>query len=163
MSPGVYALAVPVYDALMILSFVIGMLGIALDRRGSRRVGICIIACQLVLMVASTIAPWPEYRVAGTAIINGLFAIPVIMRPPTPAPIQRLACGLFLSSAAVNGVFALFEQTPFIKAWQWFSTAAIDFVMIGSLGGMCGGLVGKAVADWLRDRADRTSPSRGPR
>jgi hypothetical protein len=161
MSAGAYALALPMYEALMFLSFTIGMLGILLNQRGSRRVGLCIIACQLVLMAASTIAPWPDYRIAGTAIINGLFAIPVIMRPPAPAPLQRLACGLFLSSAAVNGVFALFEQTPFIKAWQWFSTAAIDFVMIGSLGGMCGGLVGKAVADWLRDRPHRSPSSRG--
>lgn len=160
MSPGVYALALAVYPALLFLSLAVGMLGIQVNQRGSRRVGVVMIACQLTLLILATWVNWPGYRMAGMTIVNGLSAVPLLITPPSPPyRLQRIAAGLFLSSSLLNATFGMFDLTPALVAILWFSSAAIDAAMIIMLGGFCGGVVGKDIAAWLRRHACAPSHS----
>lgn len=131
-----YSTAAVIYPVILIGTLLVGMLGVLLDRQGSRRVGAVMIGCQLLLLVLGTAFPMPEYEMASTAIINGLCAVPLLMRPPAPARIQRFAAGLFIASGLLTGMFACFERTPFMRAWWWFTTATIDAAMLLMLGGL---------------------------
>lgn len=155
-----YAIASAIYPILLMATIAVGVMGYIVNRDGTRRVGMVMITCQLVLLSLATFVGWPEYHLASMVIVNGLCAVPLLVRPPSPPPrLQRIAAGMFLGSACMNALFSLVEQTPSIIALHWFSSAAIDALMIVTLGGFCGGLVGKHLAGWLRDYAHRASAS----
>ena len=149
-----YTLASAIYPMLLTATIVVGALGIVVNRGGSRRVGMVMIGCQLVLLSLAMFAGWPDYHLASMVVVNGLSAVPLVMTPPSPPyRLQRVAAGMFLASAMLNAIFALFVQTPSVIAMHWFSSAAIDAMMIVLLGGWCGGIVARGVADWLRRHA----------
>lgn len=158
-----YTIAVALYPVLLTATMVIGALGIAVNRGGSRRLGSVMIGCQLLLLVLATYVGWPDYHLASMVIVNGLSAVPLLMAPPTPKRLQRVGAGMFLGSALMNALFAIVEQTPSIIALHWFSSAAIDAMMIIMLGGFCGGMVARHVADWLRAHARNPSSAGDPR
>lgn len=161
MNAEAYAIAAMLYPILLMATIAVGVLGYIVNRDGTRRVGMVMVTCQLVLLSLATFVGWPEYHLASMVIVNGLCAVPLLIRPPSPPPrLQRIAAGMFLGSALMNALFSLVEQTPSIVALHWFSSAAIDALMIVTLGGFCGGLVGKHIAGWLRDHA-HDSPSAG--
>lgn len=145
-----YSIAAAIYPVILIGTLLIGTLGILLDRQGSRRVGLVMIGCQLVMLLLGTVFHMPEYEMASTAIINAFCAVPLLLRPPAPARIQRYAAGMFIASGVLTGMFACFERTPFMRAWQWFTSAGIDAAMLLMLGGLCCGLIGKDIAAHLR-------------
>lgn len=158
MLAGAYPYAAMIYPVLLLGTIAVGIAGIILDHKGSRRVGAVMIACQLVLLALAFWGIWPEYRLAGMTIVNGLCAVPLLVSPPHPPHrLQRFAAGLFLSSALINAMFGLSDMTPFLVTVLWFASAAIDALLILMLGGFCGGLVGKDIADRLHRRADRAS------
>lgn len=161
MLAGAYPYAAMIYPVLLLGTIAVGIAGIIIDHKGSRRVGAVMIACQLVLLALAFLGIWPEYRLAGMTIVNGLCAVPLLVSPPHPPHpphrLQRFAAGLFLSSALINALFGIFYLTPFLVTVLWFASAAIDALLILMLGGFCGGLVGKDVADCLHRRADRAS------
>jgi len=153
-----YAIASALYPVLLMATIAVGVLGYIVNRDGTRRVGMVMVTCQLVLLSLATFVGWPEFHLASMVIVNGLCAVPLLIRPPSPPPrLQRIAAGMFLGSALMNALFSLVEQTPSIVALHWFSSAAIDALMIVTLGGFCGGLVGKHIAGWLRDHAHRAT------
>ena len=154
-----YSTAAIIYPVILVGTLLIGMLGILIDRQGTRRVGAVMIGCQLVMLILGTAFHMPEYEMASTAIVNGLCAVPLLMRPPTPARIQRFAAGLFIASGLLTGMFACFEKTPFMRAWQWFASAGIDAAMLLMLGGLCCGLIGKDIAAYLRSHHRHPSRS----
>lgn len=155
-----YAIAVAIYPMLLISTLVVGGIGIVMNRGGSRRVGAVMIGCQLALLGLWAIGVRPQSPEIGMVVCNGLSAAVLLLTPPTPPyRLQRLASSLFLASALLNSVFAIFDPTPYLTAMRWFGSAAIDMVMIMMLGGFCGGLVGKALAHRFRDHARGTSHS----
>ena len=164
MDPGAYPIAMALYPLLLIATMVVGVIGIGVDRRGSRRVGVMMIACQLALLGLSLaghalgIEPTPRQHLVSMAIINGLSAIPLLITPPSPPyPLQRYAAGMFWGSAMMNAIFYPFPQLPSVVALNWFASAAIDLSMIILLGGWCGGVIAGGIADRLRGRAWRPS------
>lgn len=152
-----YTIAAMIYPILLMATLSIGLLGIVVNRGGSRRLGSVMIGCQVTLLALATFVGWPEYHLASMVIVNGLSAVPLLMAPPTPKRLQRVGAGMFLGSALMNALFAIVEQTPSIIALHWFSSAAIDAMMIIMLGGFCGGMVARHVADWLRAHARNPS------
>lgn len=157
MNTEAHAIATMIYPMLLTATIVAGALGIVVNREGSRRVGMVMIACQIILLSLATVAGWlgleatPRGHLVSMVIVNGLSAVPLLLRPPDPPyAVQRTAAGMFLGSALLNAFFALVEQTPSIVALHWFSSAAIDALMVILLGGFCGGLVGRSVAGWFR-------------
>lgn len=152
-----YALASVIYPLLLAGTMLVGLLGIAVNRGGSRRVGSVMIGCQLFLLSLATFVHWPAYQLESMVIINGLAAVPLLLTPPSPPyRLQRIAAGMFLASAMLNAIFALFTRTPSVVALYWFSSAAIDAMMIVLLGGWCSGIVAGGVADWLRRHVAHT-------
>ncbi len=154
-----YSVAAIVYPVILIGTLMIGMLGILIDRQGTRRVGMVMIGCQLVMLVLGTAFHMPQYEMESTAIINALCAVPLLMRPPAPARVQRFAAGLFIASGMLTGMFSLAPKTPFMQMWWWFTTAGIDAAMLFMLGGLCCGLIGKDIAAYLRHHAGDPSRS----
>ena len=148
-----YSIAAAIYPVILVGTLLVGVLGILIDRQGTRRVGMVMIACQIFMLVMGTVFHMPEYEMASTAVVNGLCAVPLLMRPPAPARIQRFAAGMFIASGLLTGMFACFEKTPFMRAWQWFASAGIDAAMLLMLGGFCCGLIGKDIAAYLRRHA----------
>jgi len=166
MNPEAYSIAQMIYPMLLTATIVAGAFGIVVNRDGSRRVGAVMICCQLTLLALSVAAgliglePTPRGHLVSMVFVNGLSSVPLLLTPPSPPHrIQRIAAGMFLGSAMLNACFALIEQTPSIVALHWFSSAAIDALMVIMLGGFCGGLVGRGIADWLRSHARGASSS----
>ncbi len=165
-----YAIAALLYPVLLTATIAVGVLGYIVNRDGTRRVGMVMVTCQLVLLSLAAsagtmgIESTPRAHLISMVLVNGLCAVPLLIRPPAPPPkLQRIVAGMFLGSALMNALFSLVEQTPSIVALHWFSSAAIDALMIVTLGGFCGGLVGKHIADWLRSDAHSASGARDPR
>lgn len=157
MNAEAYVIATMIYPTLLTATIVAGAFGIVVNREGSRRVGMVMIACQIVLLGLATVAGLlgieaaPRGHLVSMVIVNGLSAIPLLILPPYPPHrLQRMAAGMFLGSALLNAFFALVEQTPSIVALHWFSSAAIDALMVMLMGGFCGGLVGRYIAGWIR-------------
>lgn len=170
MNAEAYAIATMIYPMLLTATIVAGALGIVVNQEGSRRVGMVMIACQIALLGLATVDGFmgleatPRGHLVSMVIVNGLSAIPLLIRPPDPPfRLQRMAAGMFLGSALLNAFFALVEQTPSIVALHWFSSAAIDALMVILLGGFCGGLVGRYIAGWLRAHPLPFSHSGNPR
>ena len=167
MNAEAYIIATAIYPLLITATMVVGALGILVNREGSRRVGTVMIGCQIALLGLAAIAGFvgieatPRGHLVSMVVVNGLSAVPLLMRPPSPPyRLQRVAAGMFLGSALLNAFFALVEQTPSIVALHWFSSAAIDALMIVLLGGFCGGLVGRYIAGFVRAHS-RSLPHTG--
>lgn len=155
-----YVIASAIYPVLLSATLLFGLLGILIDRGGSRRVGAVMIACQFLLLGLSVVAhmaglqPDPRSHLASMVIVNGLSAVPLLMPPPAPPHrLQRYAAGMFLASALMNAIFFPFPQLPSVVALHWFASAAIDLAMIILLGGWCGGVLAGGIADWVRTGA----------
>ncbi len=160
MLSGAYSIAVAIYPMLLISTLVVGGIGILINRGGSRRVGAGMIGCQFALLALWAIGVRPQSPEIGMVVCNGLSAAVMLLAPPRPSyRLQRFASSLFLASALLNAVFALFDPTPYLVAMRWFGSATIDMLMIMMLGGFCGGLVGKALAHRLRNHARDPSHS----
>lgn len=155
MNAEAYTLAQMIYPMLLTATIVAGALGIVVNRDGSRRVGMVMIGCQLALLALSTVAGWlgleptAKGHLVSMVFANGLAVIPLIMRPPAPFKIQRLAAGMFLGSALMNAMFLPFQSLPSLVSLSWFASAAIDALMVIMLGGFCGGLVGRHISDFV--------------
>lgn len=163
MNAEAYAIATMIYPMLLTATIVAGALGIVVNREGSRRVGMVMIACQLVLLGIATVAGFlgieagAKGHLVSMVIANGLAVIPLIMRPPAPYRIQRLAAGMFMGSALMNAMFLPLQTLPSLVALSWFASAAIDALMVIVLGGFCGGLVGRSVRDFIHRHAGGAS------
>lgn len=165
MNGAAHAIAQMIYPMLLTATIVAGVLGIIVNRDGSRRVGLVMIACQVGLLALATISGWlgleatAKGHLVSMVIANGLAVVPLIKRPPAPYRIQRVAAGMFLGSALMNAMFLPLQTLPSLVALSWFASAAIDALMVVLLGGFCGGLVGRSVRDFVHRHAGGASHS----